>query len=141
MFIGAIPTQIGSLTNLRILYLNNNKLIGTVPFGLCYISSLTELHISDGGSNSGISCAPYCLSSVVTRLLPSTCAVSVQDTGLCGLIAATNIQSVRAQWSCTTSGYTSTDPCSPLWSGISCVGSVVVSIDTGNSGVAGSMCR
>ena len=126
-----------NMTSLQVLFLNNNKLTGTIPFGLCYISGLTDLHISDGGTNSGVSCAPYCLSSVTTRVIPTTCAVSVQDTGLCGFIAATNIQSVRTQWSCTTAGYTSSDPCSPLWSGVTCAGSVVVSISVPSSGLTG----
>ena len=135
--VDTIPTSIMNMVSLKELYLSYNKLTGTVPFGLCYISGLINLHISDGGGNSGISCAPYCLSSVTTRVIPTTCAVSVQDTGLCGLIAATNIQSVRTQWSCTTAGYTSSDPCSTLWSSVTCVGSVVVSIDVGSSGLTG----
>ena len=72
--------------------------------------------------------------------VPSTLCPTNQEIGLCGLIAATNIQTISgySQWSCTTGGYTSTAPCtSPVWAGISCNGIDVVSISIGGVGVTG----
>ena len=43
---------------------------------------------------------------------------SSQDEGLCGFIAATNIQSIYSQWKCNSSGYTVSNPCS--WPGLTC---------------------
>ena len=50
-------------------------------------------------------------------------AQTVQDNALCGLIAATNIATKFEydEWTCTTDGLTSTNPCEilNLWNGIS----------------------
>ena len=116
--------------------------IGAIPNTICQIISLTALYITYSGTNPGVTCAPLCLSSVTTHAVPSAICPSNQDIGLCGLIAATNIQSISgySQWSCTTGGYTSTSPCtSPMWPGVSCVGSNVVSMNIGSLGVTGSI--
>ena len=45
------------------------------------------------------------------------------DVGMCGLIAATNVESIYSQWSCDGSGLTTTAPCdgsTALWSGVTC---------------------
>ena len=42
---GSIPPEIGSLTNLRHLYLYNNQLTGVIPEGIC------DLDINWGSSN------------------------------------------------------------------------------------------
>ena len=75
------------------------------------------------------------------KTIPSSVCVYPQDNGLCGLVAATNIQSIAgySQWSCSTSGYTSSTPClSPVWPGITCTGSNVInSINIGGCGLSG----
>ena len=108
---------------------------------MCAMLELTTVHVTAGGTNSGITCAPLCVSSVTTHTVPSTVCVYPQDNGLCGLIAATNIQSISgySQWSCSTAGYTSSTPClSPVWPGLSCAGSNVVSMSIGGLGIAGT---
>ena len=52
--------------------------------------------------------------------------LSVRDTALCDIIAATNIQSQGdfAKWSCT-SHVPDTDPCTNSWQGVTCAGTDV----------------
>ena len=60
---------------------------------------------------------------MVTLSAPSAVCPTNQEIGICGLIAATNIQSIAgySQWSCTTLGHTSSNPCSaPVWPGMTC---------------------
>ena len=112
-----------------------------MPSTLCLITSLMKLYVTTGGSNPGVSCAPSCLSSLPASTVPSRVCPSNQDTGLCGLIAATNINTIASyfHWSCTTAGVTSTNPCSSqLWSGIVCSGNNVVSISVNNIGLSGN---
>ena len=99
------------------------------------------MYVTNSGSNVGITCAPLCVSSVAA-VVPSNICVYPQDNGLCGLIAATNIQSISgySQWSCTTAGYTSSTPClSPVWPGLSCVGVNVVSVTVNSVGLTGML--
>ena len=106
------------------------------------MTGLAFFYVTNGGSNPGITCAPACVLTIGSRSVPSTACPSNQDIGLCGMIAATNIHSISgySQWSCTTGGYTSTSPCtSPMWPGVSCVGSNVVSMNIGSLGVTGSI--
>ena len=61
---------------------------------------------------------------------------------MCDIIAATNIQSITgySQWSCTTAGVTSTPPCTaPMWAGLSCSGSTVISISAPSIGIVGTV--
>lgn len=55
---------------------------------------------------------------------------SNQDKGLCGLIAATTVQTTNTEWSCNSTGFTTTNPCAVgnVWTGITCVGNDIVSI-------------
>lgn len=104
---------------------------GEVPAELCAVSVLTGLFM-DGG----LSCYAGCLTSVspTTGGAPK-CAPSAQEVGLCGFIAATNVQSVSpyTDWACDVSGYPATDPCA--WDGIMCSGHAVVNfIVTGTVG-------
>ena len=107
---------------------------------MCAMLELTTVHVTAGGSNPGVTCAPLCVSSVTTHAVPSTVCVYPQDNGLCGLIAATNIQSISgySQWSCATAGYTSSTPClSPVWPGVSCSGITMVSLAVYSLGLSG----
>ena len=111
-----------------------------LPNSLCQLS-LNFLWITNSG-NHGITCSPVCVSSVYNRVVPSTICVYPQDVGLCGIIAATNIQSKSgySQWSCTTRGYTTSTPClSPKWSGVTCNGINVVGINLTSSGITGEL--
>ena len=78
------------------------------------------------------------LTTVPTRLLT---APTAQDDGLCGLIAATNIASITNydEWSCTTDGLTSTDPCAggSEWTGVTCSTGYVSEIFPSSKGVTG----
>ena len=117
--------------------------IGAIPNAICQIISLTVIYITSGGSNPGITCAPLCLSSVTgsNLFVPSTICPQDQDVGLCGLVAATNVQSKSgySQWSCTTGGYTSTSPCaSPVWPGIVCSGNIVIWLNLYSLGLIGN---
>ena len=96
--------------------------IGSVPSSICQITQLHKFDISLSHGNAGISCAPTCVSSVPILNVPSAICPSNQSVGLCGFIAATNIHNISgySQWSCTTTGVTTTNPCS--WSGITCDG-------------------
>jgi len=67
---------------------------------------------------------------IILFLLVLLCAVRGQtdtDTALCGFIAGTNIGSLSqySQWACTAVGETVGDPCSPVWTGLSCSGGLV----------------
>ena len=101
---------------------------------------MNTLYLTNGG-NTGISCSPACVSSVPNKAVPSSVCVypSYQDIALCGLVAATNIQykACCSQWSCTTSGFTSTNPCTASWTGVICSGSTVISLNIGGYGISG----
>ena len=62
-----------------------------------------------------------------------TATPTAQDNGLCGIVAATNIQSIYSNWSCTTAGSTTTNPCTvPVWNGVGCSGNTVTQISVIN---------
>ncbi len=64
---------------------------------------------------------------------------SPQDTALCSIVAATNIRSVKTQWSCTAASATSTAPCTSgaEWYGLICSSNSVISIDISNLALTG----
>ena len=67
--------------------------------------------------------------------------VVVKADPLCDIVAATNIQSFRSLWSCTTAGVASTPPCTPpVWTGITCTGGTVTMINFVSVGITGNMC-
>ena len=112
---------------------------GSIPNSVCLLTNLQNLHVTDGGSNPAVVCAPYCVSSITSANLfvPSTVCVYPQDMGLCGLIAATNIHAVVPQWYCTSLGVPATTPCVSAWSHISCVGINIVYFSF-NNGLTGT---
>lgn len=65
---------------------------------------------------------PFLLLVVVSlflMVLMTNCqTATLQDTGLCGIVAATNIQSVIPEWSCDADGNPDSNVCS--WSGLEC---------------------
>ena len=66
--------------------------------------------------------------------------LQVKADPMCDIIAATNIQSISgySQWSCTTGGVTTTTPCtSPVWNGLTCSGTTIISIYLGTIGLTG----
>ena len=109
--------------------------IGHVPSSLCDIPVLSNLQITNNDSNPFIRCAPSCLTTVTNSVLPSTvldACPSFQDDALCGLIAATNIESLTNynEWSCDTDGFTITDPCAIIvWDGVICNDGYVSSVN------------
>ena len=68
---------------------------------------------------------------------------SVQDNGICGMIAATDIGSIVSyeEWSCSSDGITSTDPCIAAWSGITCTDGFVDGIRLISLGMTGNFKR
>ena len=70
-------------------------------------------------------------------ILLSHCFPAFATNSFCDIIAATNIQSVYSQWSCTTTGATSTAPCTTPWTGLICSGSNPISINFGGLGITG----
>ena len=55
---------------------------------------------------------------------------SFQDNAICGLVASTNIGSLTgySKWACSNFGNTSSNPCSPVWPGVSCSSGYVSNI-------------
>ena len=77
---------------------------------------------------------------LIVAILCLSFFVVIEADPMCDFIAATNIQSRTgySQWSCTTAGITSTPPCSsPIWPGLTCSGSNVLSIIIVNQGLYG----
>ena len=109
--------------------------IGALPNSICLLSSLQYFYTS---SNPGILCAPLCVSSVTSRTVPTAVCVYPQDIAICGLLAATNLQSVIGL-SCSVTGYTTTTPClSPVLSEFSCIGMDLVHLELGSKTLIGN---
>ena len=106
--------------------------VGAIPNEICNSSSLQVLNI-DG--NPDVTCYPRCL-SVISNLtvdgsaIPKSVCPDFQDVALCGLIAATTIGVQYGEWSCTTDGLTTSDPCYAYstWRLVGCAKGYVVSI-------------
>ena len=58
---GEIPAELGDLTNLEELYLNNNQLTGEIPAELGDLTKLTELQLR---SNQLTGCIPEGLRNI-----------------------------------------------------------------------------
>ena len=114
VILGSVPSQLCNDVLLNTLQFQTNPLT-------CYASCLT----SKSGLNAGS--VPRCPTS--------------QELGLCGFIAATNIQSKSgySMWSCDVNGLPTSDPCgnSPTWLGLSCSGGAVTSISLNSIGLSG----
>ena len=86
--------------------------------------------------------APGCVwVTIILILCAKFCAVNSDPN--CDFVAATNIHAIFGynQWSCSSSGLPSTTPCSsPVWPGLICSGSTVVSINLKNIGLIGKFC-
>lgn len=78
-----------------------------------------------------------CISIIVFL---STVSATFQDDGLCSLVKATNITSIKeySQWQCNENGLTTTNPCYPLWNGVKCTNGIVVEIIINNKLPGGS---
>ena len=74
---------------------------------------------------------------VVIWILCMLCPI-IQADSMCDIIAAPNIQSIEASWSCTADGVTSTPACTAGWYGVTCSGSTVVSIAIYTLGLTGN---
>ena len=114
-----------------------------VPASVCHIPHLSQFQLYN---NPSLTCYPSCLNSATNfyynnQLKSSLRCPSAQDSGVCGLISATNVGSVHSEWSCDTSGVPSTPPCGlgngSSWSMLSCVNGEVVGIHD-FSGFSGS---
>lgn len=104
------------------------------------ICSLTKLNHLLLDINQ-ISCFPSCLSFVATNnyvTLPY-CTRSNSIIAICDIIASTNIQNIKTEWSCDPYGYTNSNPCLSgfLWAGITCIGINITEINFYNFGVTG----
>ena len=47
---------------------------------------------------------------------------------VCGMIGSTNVHALNTDWSCTTAGVSTTNPCYPAWTGVTCSGGNIVAI-------------
>ena len=140
---GTLPLELGQLPQLARLGIGSNSFTGAVPNSLCGVTSLTSIEV---GPNTGLTCYPTCLTSApVTGFTGVTAGCPTdQENGLCGFIAATDIQvtSGYSQWACDVSGYPSTDPCAAggaVWPGLVCNGVMVEGIGISNVPFAGSI--
>ena len=102
--------------------------------GICDFKSLEMLYMDD---NAGLTCYPSCMTSLFNftvdeSVMSKPQCPSFQDVGLCGLIAATSVGVQYAEWSCTTDGLTSTNPCDAYsgWRLITCSHGYVNSISS-----------
>nr|XP_028945210.1 probable LRR receptor-like serine/threonine-protein kinase At3g47570 [Malus domestica] len=62
---GAIPTSIQGLQNLQALYLNDNELRGHIPYEICQLNNLAELRL---GGNRLSGSIPSCLGTLAVAL-------------------------------------------------------------------------
>ena len=80
---------------------------------------------------SGIRSTPSHRTILVFLLLLLCSFANGSINSLCAIVAATNIHSLSgySQWSCSVTGVPATTPCTaPIWGGLKCSGSNVVSI-------------
>jgi Leucine-rich repeat (LRR) protein len=61
--VGSIPTSIGYLTKLEVVGLNQNSLSGVVPSSLCAATHLTLMN----AESNRLTCYPACLSTVQSK--------------------------------------------------------------------------
>ena len=66
-------------------------------------------------------------------------ATANTNSGLCGLIAATNIGAVYSEWACSSTGAVATDPCDPVWSGLTCTSGEPVQLSVTSRKLAGTL--
>ena len=65
---------------------------------------------------------------------------TLQDTSLCAFIAATNVESLFTDWSCTPSGTVTTNPCTTFWSKVTCTSNTyIVELDLGAQPMIGTV--
>ena len=107
-----------------------------MPSELCDIDVLGQFAFH---SNAGITCYADCLSSVTGLSTSGIVCPSAQDIGICGIIGATDIASIANydEWACDTSGFTTTDPCTGPWTGVTCTAGVVDNMNLGIKGISG----
>ena len=117
---------------------------GSVPNSFCNLGGLDLIDFA--GIAPPLACFPACMSTVTTLASGGAtegCPTD-QENGLCGFIAATDIQvtSGYSQWACDVSGYPSTDPCAggAVWPGLTCAGAAVpTGVDFDGVALSGSL--
>ena len=69
----------------------------------------------------------------------SVVIASFQDDAICSFIAATNVASLATydEWVCATNGVTETDPCSPVWTSVTCSGGYIQYLNFNSDKVIG----
>lgn len=120
------------MNKLKVMKLSYNIFIGYISSNLCTMSNLNTLYFNE---NNQLSCYSNCLNTISNKnygTVRNGCATN-QDIAICSFIAATNINSIFSQWSCTTAGIVSTNPCdsnmgSSVWQGILCINDEIFSI-------------
>ena len=115
-----------------LIELFNLFVVGAIPNEICNSLSLQVLNM---GVNPGLTCYPSCLSllgnlTVDGTVHPKSICPNFQDVALCGIIAATTIGAQYGEWSCTTDGLTTSDPCDvySTWRLVTCAEGYVNSI-------------
>ena len=56
------------------------------------------------------------------------CVDCNENVTICSLVAATNIESLYSEWSCTSGGVPKTSPCANNWNGLVCSNGFVTSL-------------
>ena len=133
---GTLPSAWSTFGALTRLELGSNALTGTIP--VAWPSGMTSLTRLVASSNPRL-CGPFPGSWTSGRvpsagtLLGSPCS---QTTGLLSFMSAISSSS----WPSGMIGWTNaTDPCSALWTGVTCSGPTVTSLDLSYYGLVGTL--
>ena len=140
-FQGTVPFAITLIRDMVVLNMQNNSFLGAIPNALCDYPALNYSSISFQ-DNLFLTCYPDCLTNAtllndggLRRGCPGD-----QDTGLCGMVAATNIGQIfnMSMWECDSNNAAIIDPCgTPPWNGLICEGIDAKSLDWRELGVTG----
>ncbi|RRT57400.1 hypothetical protein B296_00033131 [Ensete ventricosum] len=134
-FTGPIPSSIGGLTSLARLWLNNNLLVGLVPENLTSLPLLQSLQLDNNMFMGPIPKVSFNFTYAYNSFCQSTPGVpcSPDVTALLEFLERVNYPSkLAASWS-------GNDPCSSLWSGVSCFDGKVSVINLPNLQLNGTI--
>ena len=137
---GALPPELGSLTNLEELYLSNNRLTGVLPAGLASLSGLTDLwfHRNQFGAEfpPGLAALPR-LESVTIWENKFTWAESYPPGLLADLVALVALYESAGGESWAERDNWLSDPAVASWSGVSIGGDGrVTGLDLSENGLS-----
>lgn len=159
-FIGTLPSSWSALSRLTFLTIASSRLTGTLPSSWSTLGALTQLNL---GSNSLTGTIP---ASWPVGMVNLTRFVASFNGGLCGLFPGTWTSAkvpnsgtllgspcgqtsglmalmssiTPSSWPSGMTGWSnSSDPCSALWTGVTCTGPTVTALDLGYYGLLGTL--